>query len=47
MHRSEMPDMSPGLLKKFRESLFEIFSNAVLHSRTELGIYSCGQLFPD
>lgn len=46
MHRSEMPDMSPGLLKKFRESLFEIFSNAVLHSRTKLGIYSCGQFFP-
>jgi hypothetical protein len=37
MRRSEMPTMSPGLLKKFRESIFEIFSNAVLHSRTELG----------
>ena len=46
IHRSEMPDMSPGLLKKFRESIFEIFSNAVLHSRTELGIFSCGQFFP-
>ena len=46
MHRSEMPTMSPGLLKKFRESIFEIFSNAVLHSRTEQGIFSCGQFFP-
>jgi len=46
IRRSEMPDMSPGLLKKFRESIFEIFSNAVLHSRTELGIFSCGQFFP-
>lgn len=46
MHRSEMPAMSQGLLKKFRESIFEIFSNAVLHSRTELGIFSCGQFFP-
>lgn len=46
MCRSEMPDMSTGLLKKFRESIFEIFSNAVLHSRTELGIFSCGQFFP-
>jgi hypothetical protein len=44
--RSEIPSMSPGLLKKFRESVFEIFSNAVLHSRTELGIFSCGQFFP-
>ena len=46
MHRSEIPSMSSGLLKKFRESIFEIFSNAVLHSRTEQGIFSCGQFFP-
>jgi hypothetical protein len=46
MHRSEIPAMSSGLMKKFRESIFEIFSNAVLHSRTELGIFSCGQFFP-
>lgn len=46
IHRSEMPAMSPGLLKKFRESIFEIFSNAVLHSHTKLGIFSCGQFFP-
>lgn len=44
--RSEMPTMSSGLLKKFCESIFEIFSNAVLHSRTEMGIFSCGQSFP-
>lgn len=46
IHRAEMPAMSPGLLKKFCESIFEIFSNAVLHSRTEMGIFSCGQFFP-
>lgn len=46
MSRSEIPPMSPGLIKKFRESIFEIFSNAVLHSRTEKGIFSCGQFFP-
>lgn len=45
IHRAEMPIMSPGLLKKFRESIFEIFSNAVLHSRTDLGIFSCGQFY--
>ena len=44
--RSEIPDMSSGFLKKFRESIFEIFSNAVSHSCTKLGIFSCGQLFP-
>jgi len=46
VNRHEMPKMSDGLLKKFRESVFEIFSNAVGHSRTELGIFSCGQFFP-
>ncbi len=45
VRRPEMPDMSPGLIKKFREGVFEIFSNAVMHSRTELGIFSCGQFF--
>ncbi|MBW2595184.1 MAG: sensor histidine kinase [Deltaproteobacteria bacterium] len=46
MQRSEIPVMSPGLQKKFREGIFEIFSNAVLHSQTEMGIFSCGQFFP-
>lgn len=46
LHRSEMPNMSPGLLKRFRESVFEIFSNSVIHSQTKLGIFSCGQYFP-
>jgi hypothetical protein len=41
-----MPAMSPGLLKQFRVSIFEIFGNAVLHSRTQQGIFSCGQFFP-
>lgn len=44
--RAEMPNMSRGLLKKFRESIFEIFSNAVLHSHSDLGIFNCGQYFP-
>lgn len=41
-----LPRMSVGLHKKFRESIFEIFSNSVIHSGTRLGIYSCGQFFP-
>lgn len=40
-----IPEMSPGLLKKFRESIYEIFSNSVIHSQTKLGIFSCGQYF--
>lgn len=44
--RPEVPTMSVQLKKKFKESIFEIFSNAVLHSHTQLGIFSCGQFFP-
>ncbi len=40
-----IPEMSSGLLKKFRESIYEIFSNAVIHSRTKQGIFSCGQYY--
>jgi hypothetical protein len=46
MSRTQMPKMSKGLAKKFRESVFEIFSNAVIHSRTKQGIFCCGQFFP-
>ena len=46
IRRSELPVMSPALLKKLSESLFELFSNAVIHSRTAMGIFSCGQFFP-
>jgi hypothetical protein len=38
--------MTQKLQKKFRESIHEVFSNAVLHSQTKLGIFSCGQYFP-
>ncbi len=46
IHRPEMPTMSPGVSKKLLESIFEVFSNSVIHSRTKLGIFSCGQYFP-
>ncbi len=44
--RAEIPRMSQGLARKFRESVFEIFSNAVIHSQTQYGIFCCGQYFP-
>ncbi len=47
MNRPEMPNMSERVQKKFQESIFEIFSNSVLHSRTELGIFCCGQYYPN
>lgn len=46
VRRMELPRMSSGLVKRFRESVFEIFSNAVIHSQSTLGIFSCGQFFP-
>ena len=44
--RSEIPELSRGLSKELHKSIFEIFNNAMSHSRTELGIFSCGQFFP-
>lgn len=46
IYRSEVPTMSEKLKQKFQKSIFEIFSNAVLHSRTKLGIFTGGQFFP-
>ena len=43
---SHIPQMSTSLQRKFRESIFEIFENAVYHSHTKLGIFACGQYFP-
>jgi hypothetical protein len=41
-----LPEMTTELLKKFRESIFEVFSNSVIHSQTPYGVFSCGQYFP-
>ena len=41
-----IPDMSEMLHRKFRESISELFDNAVKHSQSQLGIFACGQLFP-
>ena len=41
-----LPAMSQALLKRFRESLFEIFENAIEHSSSQLGVFACGQYFP-
>lgn len=41
-----IPPMSAALKKKFHQSLFEIFQNAALHSKSESGIFVCGQFYP-
>jgi len=42
-----IPNMSQVLHKKFRESIAELFENAIDHSFTQKGIFACGQYFPN
>jgi len=46
LDRIEMPIMSDRLKKKISEGIYEIFENAVMHSGTKEGIFTCGQFFP-
>lgn len=41
-----IPRMTDGLGKVFKQKLFEVFQNAVIHSESALGIFVCGQFFP-
>ena len=41
-----IPRMTPGLDKRFRQSIFEIFQNCAMHSRSSDGIFVCGQFYP-
>jgi len=45
INRKELPEMSNELNKKISESIFEIFTNAQIHSQSDF-IYVCGQFFP-
>ena len=46
MQGKGIPAMSKELTKRFRQSLLEIFLNAVLHSESASGIFVCGQYYP-
>lgn len=41
-----IPRMSEGMGKVFKKKIFEVFQNAVIHSESALGIFVCGQFFP-
>lgn len=45
LNRSELPHLSENLKGKIAEVIFEIFTNAQIHSETK-HIYTCGQFFP-
>jgi hypothetical protein len=41
-----IPKLSKQLRAKFLEGLDEIFSNAVIHSKSAIGVFCCGQAYP-
>ena len=41
-----IPNLSKQLRAKFLEGLDEIFSNAVIHSKSSIGVFCCGQSYP-
>ncbi len=45
LKRQKVAAMPPELLRKFFESVDELYNNASLHSKTEHGVFACGQLY--
>ena len=41
-----IPRMSEGLGKVFKKKVFEVYQNTVIHSESEIGVFVCGQFFP-
>ena len=41
-----IPTMTEGLGYRFKQSIFEIYQNAVSHSESSLGVFVCGQFYP-
>ncbi|WP_321931569.1 ATP-binding protein [Paraburkholderia guartelaensis] len=44
--RKEIPKMSDGLVRRFRQSILEMFQNCATHSSTKSGVFVCGQFYP-
>jgi signal transduction histidine kinase len=41
-----IPEMATGFGRVFKQSLFEVFENAVHHSSSAGGVFVCGQFYP-
>ena len=41
-----IPRMSEGASRVFKKKVFEVYQNAIVHSESELGVFVCGQFFP-
>lgn len=46
MNDKGIPRMSKGLAAVFKQSIYEVFQNAVIHSSSRFGIFVCGQFYP-
>ncbi|QFY45234.1 ATP-binding protein [Candidatus Methylospira mobilis] len=46
MNGKGIPRMSEALSKLFRQSIFEVFQNCIIHSSSQSGIFVCGQFYP-
>ncbi|HOF58934.1 MAG TPA: ATP-binding protein [Syntrophorhabdaceae bacterium] len=46
MNGKGIPRMSVAMGKHFRQSVFEVFQNAVIHSESKVGLFVCGQFYP-
>jgi signal transduction histidine kinase len=46
LDRDQIPIMSDGLEKRFRQSILEMFQNCVMHSSATSGVFVCGQFYP-
>lgn len=42
----DLPIMSDALSERFKNSILEVFVNAAMHSESKLGVFACGQYFP-
>ena len=43
---NRFPGISDAATRVFYKKVFEIFQNSILHSRSETGVFVCGQYFP-
>ena len=41
-----IPRMSEGASRVFKKKAFEVYQNAIVHSESGLGVFVCGQFFP-
>lgn len=42
-----LPKMSSALEERFKNSILEVFVNATTHSESKLGVFACGQYYPN